>query len=57
VAVSHLTKNYFEPPHKECAPRTPWSLQNALAESSEQSDPIPMYPATALPGEYFTAIQ
>jgi hypothetical protein len=37
---------YFNPQHKEFAPRTIWSLSNAFTSAFKELDPIPQYKAT-----------
>jgi hypothetical protein len=46
-------RNYFEPTHKDFAPRTIWSLSNAFTSALKSLDPIPFFQATAKLGTFF----
>src|SRR5260370_22922351 len=39
--------HYFDPQHKEFAPRTMWSLSNAFTSAFKELDAIPQFHATA----------
>lgn len=46
---------YFNPQHREFAPRTMWSLSNAFTSAFKELDPIPQFRATARLGEFLEA--
>lgn len=47
---------YFEPQHREFAPRTMWSLSNAFTSAFKKLDPVPQFKATAKLGSFLAQL-
>ncbi|SRR5713226_498355 len=49
--------HYFDPQREEFAPRTMWSLSNALTSAFKELEAIPQFPATAKLGAFLEGVR